>query len=48
MVGLKAFVSMVREHLKEETLVAVKEVSRNGELSLLKGLEKAIPFGVGS
>ncbi len=47
-VGSKAFVSMVREHLKGGTLVAVKAVFRKVGITFTrKGLEKAIPFGVG-
>jgi uncharacterized protein (DUF697 family) len=46
--GSKAFVSMVREHLKGGTLVAVKEVFKKVGITFTrKGLEKAIPFGVG-
>ncbi len=47
-VGSKAFVRMVREHLKRGTLVAVKAVFKKVGITFTrKGLEKAIPFGVG-
>jgi hypothetical protein len=47
-VGSKAFTKMVQEYLKGSTLVAVKEIfKRVGITFTRKGLEKAIPFGVG-
>ncbi len=46
--GTKAFVSMAREYLKGPTLVVVKEVFKKVGITFTrKGLEKAIPFGVG-
>lgn len=47
-VGSKAFTKMVQQYLKGSTLVAVKEIfKRVGITFTRKGLEKAIPFGVG-
>ena len=47
-VGAKAFTKMVREYLKGPTLVAVKEIFKKVGITFTrKGLEKAIPFGVG-
>ncbi len=46
--GTKAFVAMAREYLKGPTLVIVKEVFKKVGITFTrKGLEKAIPFGVG-
>jgi len=47
-VGSKAFTKMVQKYLQGSTLVAVKEIfKRVGITFTRKGLEKAIPFGVG-
>lgn len=47
-VGSKAFVSMARQYLKGSLLVAVKQVFKKvGVTFTRKGLEKAMPFGVG-
>jgi hypothetical protein len=44
----KAFISLVKEHLKGSTLIAVKKLfSSLGLRFTRKALEKAIPFGVG-
>lgn len=47
-VGSKAFTKMVQKYLQGSTLLAVKEIfKRVGITFSRKGLEKAIPFGVG-
>jgi hypothetical protein len=47
-VGSKAFTKMIQQYLKGSTLVAVKEIfKRVGITFTRKGVEKAIPFGVG-
>ncbi len=47
-VGSKAFTKMVQEYLKGSTLVAVKEIFKKVGITFTrKGLEKAIPFGIG-
>jgi hypothetical protein len=47
-VGSKAFVSIVHQYLRGSTLVAVKQVFKKVGITFTrKGLEKAIPFGVG-
>lgn len=47
-VGEKAFVRLVREHLRAGTLVAVKQAFKKVGLTFTrKGLEKAAPFGIG-
>lgn len=46
--GKKAFVSLVREHIRGSTLVAVKAIFKKVGITFTrKGFEKAIPFGVG-
>jgi len=48
-VGSKAFTKMVQQYLKGSSLVAVKEIfKRVGVTFTRKGLEKAVPFGVGA
>ena len=48
-VGSKAFTKLVQQYLKGPTLVAVKEVLKKVGITFTrKGLEKAIPFGIGS
>ena len=47
-VGSKAFTKMVQQYLKGPTLAAVKEIFKKVGITFTrKGLEKAIPFGVG-
>ena len=48
-VGSKAFTKMVQQYLKGSSLAAVKEIfKRVGVTFTRKGLEKAVPFGVGA
>jgi uncharacterized protein (DUF697 family) len=47
-VGSKAFTKMVQQYLKGPTLVAIKEIFKKVGITFTrKGLEKAIPFGIG-